>query len=468
MAENSANYGSDKKGGGYEFGGPVGAGALMIWSHYILLYFWYCLEVNHGQMLIPLSLNSLQEHLGSFGNLIATKGVPSQTMWICYFTFFFVQILLASFMPGVKMEGLPTAPHGKRLIYNCNGYSCYYLCLVLVGISHVTGVMPITYLAENYGQALVASIAIADVTSLFWYLYGLAFADEYNGKSIRTGNVVYDFFMGTILYPRIGEVDIKMIAECRWSWTTLLLLTLSCAVKQYEEKGYISSQMGIMLVAHYLYSNATAKGEHCIPCTWDMFHENYGWMLNFWNICGVPFLYCFQSQYILHNQEDIDARGYPVGCATAVLTLLLVGYYIFDTANSQKAYTKIKLRRNTFPVLPWGALVEPIEFIKTSKGNLLVDGWYRYARKMQYTGDIMMALSWGLACGFGSSLPYFYALFFTCMIIHRQIRDEIRCKNKYGDDWDVYTKKVPNVFFPSWQFYPDLLSGSLGKKSKAT
>lgn len=27
-----------------------------------------------------------------------------------------------------------------------------------------------------------------------------------------------------------------MIAECRWSWTTLLLLTLSCAVKQYEEK----------------------------------------------------------------------------------------------------------------------------------------------------------------------------------------------------------------------------------------
>ena len=72
----------------------------MIWSHYILLYFWYCLEVNHGQMLIPLSVDSLIEHLGSFGNLIATKGVPSQTMWICYFTFFFVQILLASFMPG--------------------------------------------------------------------------------------------------------------------------------------------------------------------------------------------------------------------------------------------------------------------------------------------------------------------------------------------------------------------------------
>jgi delta24(24(1))-sterol reductase len=104
------------------------------------------------------------------------------------------------------MEGLPTAPLGKRLIYNCNGYSCYYLCLVIVFAAHVTGIYPITYLAENYGEALIASIIIADATSLFWYFYGLAFADEYNGKSVRTGNVVYDFFMGTILYPRIGEV----------------------------------------------------------------------------------------------------------------------------------------------------------------------------------------------------------------------------------------------------------------------
>ena len=53
-------------------------------------------------------------------------------------------------------------------------------------------------------------------------------------------------------------------------------------------------------------------------------------MLNFWNICGVPFLYCFQSQYILHNQDDIDARGYPVGCASAVLvSTVYVCMYVY-------------------------------------------------------------------------------------------------------------------------------------------
>jgi hypothetical protein len=36
----AANYGMVKKLDDYEFGGPVGVLALMIWSHYIVLYFW--------------------------------------------------------------------------------------------------------------------------------------------------------------------------------------------------------------------------------------------------------------------------------------------------------------------------------------------------------------------------------------------------------------------------------------------
>ncbi len=38
--DSAANYGMVKKLDDYEFGGPVGVLALMIWSHYIVLYFW--------------------------------------------------------------------------------------------------------------------------------------------------------------------------------------------------------------------------------------------------------------------------------------------------------------------------------------------------------------------------------------------------------------------------------------------
>ena len=393
--------------GGYEFGGPIGATALMIWSHYILLYFWYCLETNKGQMIIPYSVDQLYGHGESFSSLVMTKGIPSVTTWVAYSFFFFLQLGLAAILPGITMYGLPTAPKGKRLPYHCNGYLCYYATLAIFIGAHFSGLFPMSYLADNYGEMLIASIIIGDVTSLFWYVYGLLIDDEYNGRAQVTGNFFYDYFMGTILYPRIGEIDIKMIAEARWSWTSLLLLTMSAAAQQYANKGYISPNICIMLLAHWLYSNATAKGEHCIPCTWDMFHENYGWMLNFWNITGVPFLYCYQSLYIVRNQDKIDAFGYPTILTVFVFTLLVVGYYIFDTANCQKATCKIRIKRNTFPQLPWAILPEPVAMIDTPKGKLLIGGWYAFGRKMQYTGEEFLFSS------FSSFIPHYTTLYHT-------------------------------------------------------
>ena len=66
--------------------------------------------------------------------------------------------------------------------------------------------------------------------------------------------------------------------------------------------------------------------------TWDIFHEKLGWMLIYWNMCGVPLAYSFQSVFILLHS--------PVGYSTESLGLLFLAlvtsYYIWDTANSQK------------------------------------------------------------------------------------------------------------------------------------
>jgi delta24(24(1))-sterol reductase len=221
-----------------------------------------------------------------------------------------------------------------------------------------------------------------------------------------------------------------------------------------------------------LYSNATVKGEHYITPTWDMFYEKFGWMLNFWNIAGVPYLYIYQTYYILKNQTSVTESHNDVQIV-AIYVLLIVAYYIFDSANCQKASYKIRgIKRATFPQVPWGILPDPVKVLKTPRGNLLIDGWYKYARKMQYTGDILMALSWGLICGYSSPLPYFYLMFFTLMILHRQSRDEVRCKEKYGVYWDEYTKLVPNIFIPDSRiitdFYAYLFSSDnqIGNKKK--
>ena len=433
------------------------------------------MENYNGQMTVPFSMGEARGMWDEFMTLLWTKGVPSTHTWAAYMAFFVVQILLAAVAPGLTMEGLPTAPHGKRLKYHCNGYAAFYACVVCLFVADYTAVnygigYDLTHMASNFGEYLIASIIIGDLTSLYWYVYGLMV--DQPGSSAPTGNIAYDFFMGTVLYPRIDfglgtfEVDIKMVAEARWSWVTLFLLTLSCAIKQFRDTGSVSGQMGIMVLAHWLYANATVKGEHCIPCTWDMFHEKFGWMLNFWNISGVPFLYCFQSFYVLQNQTMVDA-SFPYNVIVGgyrpftffLLVWLLLAYYLFDSANGQKAYLKSPIKRGTFPTVPWVYIEEPAEYIVTPKGKLLVDGWYAFARKIQYTGDIMMALAWGMATGFTSLLPYFYALFFTSMITHRQWRDEIRCSEKYGKHWEEYTSLVPNVFLPPLSFYKWLFFG---------
>ena len=79
---------------------------------------------------------------------------------------------------------------------------------------------------------------------------------------------------------------------------------------------------------------------------------------------------------------------------------------------------------------------------------LLVDGWWKYARKIHYTMDICFALCWGLVCGTTHFLPYFYFCFFTGFITHRASRDHERCAAKYGDDWRKYTQMVPYVLIP--------------------
>lgn len=70
------------------------------------------------------------------------------------------------------------------------------------------------------------------------------------------------------------------------------------------------------------------------------------------------------------------------------------------------------------------------------------------ARKIHYTCDLYFALNWGLITGFKSPFPWFYPVFFACMISHRALRDIQKCRAKYGDAWLEYERRVPYLFIP--------------------
>jgi hypothetical protein len=45
-------------------------------------------------------------------------------------------------------------------------------------------------------------------------------------------------------------------------------------------------------------------------------------------------------------------------------------------------------------------------------------------------GDILMALAWSLPTGFDTPITYFYVIYFTVLLIHRQRRDDEHCHKK--------------------------------------
>ena len=410
------------------------------------VYLWLAWRFHDGAVFLPVDLADVGPFLARAWEQIVAHATPSWRTFAIYWAFLVVEGLLAALLPGLEIKGLPIPSRGgKRLVYRCNGITAWWLTLGGVAALHFSDVFPLQTIYEQFGAFMVAAMITANAVALVVYL-----GARVTGNAERmSGAVVHDFFMGAWLNPRIGVLDLKMWAEVRVSWLTLFLLTASGAAHQYATHGTVSSPMIFMVVAHFLYANACMKGEECIPTTWDVFHEKWGWMLIFWNLAGVPFVYCFSSMYIASRAPFEPALPYTMFC----FVLLFGAYYVWDTANSQRNRFRMQLngsyvQRRTFPQLPWSTLENPRHLRTAAGSRLLVDGWWRYARKPHYTADTLMALSWGLICGFDHFLPYFYVVFFAVMILHRAQRDVARCKEKYGADWDRYREEVPYLLVP--------------------
>ena len=62
----------------------------------------------------------------------------------------------------------------------------------------------------------------------------------------------------------------------------------------------------------------------------------------------------------------------------------------------------------------------------------------------------MMGLAWCLPTGVDRIVPYFYIVYFTLLLVHREWRDGRHCARKYGEDWQSYTARV------RWRILPGL------------
>lgn len=435
--------------GKYEFGGSLGVSAMMIGFPLLMWYMWIGATYYDGKVPTRAAGQSWGEFAEHLGHLVYTGAFPTLKAWAMYWSFFVFEMALYIFAPGVYAYGKPLAhENGKQLKYYCSGFVSLYVTLAVVAVLHITGIYRASTIIDEFGPLLSVSILSGYLVAFIAYFSALARGAQHR----MTGSPIYDFFMGAELNPRMfGILDFKMFFEVRLPWYILLLLSISTAVRQYEQYGYVSGEVAFLVMAHWLYANACSKGEELIVTSWDMYYEKWGFMLIFWNMSGVPLSYCHCTIY-LANHAPSEYHWNPIFLAVLFASYIFV-YWVWDSCNGQKnsfraAERGTLTKRNTFPQVPWQSIKNPRQIPTDTGDAILVDGWYGLARKVHYTCDAFFAVCWGLITGFQSPFPWFYPVFFVSMIAHRAYRDIQRCREKYGDAWLEYEKQVPYLFIP--------------------
>ncbi|XP_034382842.1 delta(14)-sterol reductase LBR isoform X3 [Cyclopterus lumpus] len=350
-------------------------------------------------------------------------------LWILF------QALLYILPVGKLSEGVPLRS-GKKLKYRTNGFCAVAVSSLAVAAAVHQGV-DLTYIHSHFLQLTAASFLVAVLLSVYLYVRSQYAAGEQLALGGSSGNVAYDFFKGHELNPRIKEFDLKFFCEMRPGLIGWCLINFAMALAEMKQQGLDAPSYSMILVNLFqlLYVVDGLWNEEAILTTMDLMHDGFGFMLAFGDLVWVPFTYTLQAYYLVSHPNHLSLPA-----VAAIVTLKLVGFYIFRKSNSEK---------NAFRRNPSDPKLSHLQIIPTATGkSLLVSGWWGVVRHPNYLGDLLMALAWSLPCGFSHLLPWYYMIYFIILLVHRDARDMSECRRKYGSAWDEYCRTVRYRIIP--------------------
>jgi hypothetical protein len=282
---------------------------------------------------------------------------------------------------------------------------------------------------------MTASILLSSMLSLYLYISSFLKKGALLAAGGATGTPIYDFFIGRELNPRIGSFDLKEFCELYPGLIGWVVLDLAMAAEQYNRTGSVSAAMTLVCVFQALYVWDALYNEKAILTTMDITTDGLGFMLAFGDLSWVPFTYSLQARVLVDFPQQLSVLA-----IIGIVLLKALGYLMFRGANSQKDL----FRRD-----PNHPKVRNLKTLPTARGTkLIISGWWGIARHVNYFGDWVMGWAWCLPTGFHSIIPYFYVAYFGALLVHRDLRDEHACRDKYGKDWDKYCAHVKYRIVP--------------------
>ena len=208
----------------------------------------------------------------------------------------FLQVCL----PGPRVEG-PLTPKGNVPVYKDNGFACYVVTMAtFCGLSYVLkqyGMSP-TIIYDHFDEFLGSLTVYSLILCLLIYVKGLVAPSTTDSGS--SGNIIFDYYWGTELYPRIANIDIKVFTNCRFGMTVWPILVLICSMKSYEIHGFVDSAW-VSCFLHFIYFTKFFWWEAGYMRTIDIMVDRAGYYICWGCLTFIPGLYACTSLYLVNH-----------------------------------------------------------------------------------------------------------------------------------------------------------------------
>ena len=172
-------------------------------------------------------------------------------VWKMMLSFMAIQLLMMRLVPGKRFKG-PVTPTGHVPEYKANGLQCFALSIILF----LAG----AYKLEWYNGGIVYDILgpLLSTLNVFSFIlcFGLYLKGMYAPSTAdcgSSGNMLFDYYWGTELYPRVLGFDIKQFTNCRCGMMFWGISIISYACKQFELYGELSDSMLVSVILQLVY-----------------------------------------------------------------------------------------------------------------------------------------------------------------------------------------------------------------------
>ncbi|WP_115706968.1 7-dehydrocholesterol reductase [Legionella sainthelensi] len=407
-----------------------------------VMLMWYTNTQLEGSLLALWNLMLQNGFLQSIYSIWQPYFWGSAIAWKIIVAFIVFELALMRLLPGKIFHG-PISPKGNVPVYKDNGLFAFIVTMATFCIASLGfNLFSASLLYDNLGALLGALNILSLIFCVFLYLKGRFFPSSTD--SGITKNILFDYYWGTELYPRVFGWHIKKFITCRFGMMSWGLFLISYCAKQ-AELGGLSNSMLISVFLQFVYLSKFYMWEKGYLRSLDMMHDRAGFYICWGCMVWVPCVYTSPSMYLVLHPIHL-----PFVWAILILFLGFASIMINYLADRQRLMARATQGDCTI----WGKKpVTVLAHYKTTEGDkkqtiLLASGWWGVARHFHYIPELAGTFFWSVPALFENFSPYFYLSFLTVLLFDRAFRDDKRCATKYGQDWKKYCELVPYKIVP--------------------